>query len=362
MAGGGVGVSPRVAATTIEEWAKVVSEEAEKHLPHIALMKSKGRIKQGQASGGGMRWVIRVKDHSLQGFADMSPIHYERVNTKFSATLPWRGYYMVDSISLREKLEQGGPEAMIKVFANREEVMRRAGIRSLADKFYLDGNTPANVANEEFHGIESFMGIGTQVASDLVASVHDDTYGGLSTAVAGLDPVNTRAFTPVIINTAHTPVAGLRTWAATADQYLRAAILRSTYGAGPGDRVGLFTLTQAAFEDLLNLLDDKERIMVMRGDSTKLVSMGFSAVEVDGVPVIWDAAVPVTDSDATVVSGYGWTIDQMELRLMNSGNLFSSKVTYNSTFCTDDILLYIVGNLKFNPRHFVKLASITGVV
>jgi len=357
---GGLGVSPRVAATTIEEWAKVVSEEAEKHLPHIAMMRSKGRIKQGAASGGGMRWVVRVKDHTLQGFEDMSPISFERVNTKVNATLPWRGYYMVDAISLREKLEQGGPEAMIKVFANREEVMRRAAIRSLADKFYIDGNATGN--DQEFHGIESFMGISTQTATDELATTHDDTYAGLSTAVGTVDATNTRAWTPVIVNTAHTPTAGLRSFEDHADEYLRKGILESTYGAGPGDRIDLITLTKAAYEDFLNLLDDKERIPVTRGGSAKLVSMGFSAVEFDGVPVMWDSAVIATDSDSAVVQGYGWSHDQLELRLLNSGNLFSSKVTYNDTMATDNIFLYMVGNLKFRgPRHFVKFAAITGV-
>ena len=355
---GGLGVSPRVAATTIEEWAKVVSEEAEKHLPHIAMLKSKGRIKQGAASGGGMRWVVRVKDHTLQAFEDMSPISFERVNTKVNALLPWRGYYMVDAISLREKLEQGGPEAMIKVFSNREEVMRRAALRSLADKFYLDGS----VQTQDFHGIESFMGIDTQTATDQLATTTNSTYAGLSTAAGTVDATNTKAWTPVIVNTAHTPTAGLRTWADTADEYLRHAILQSTYGAGPSDRLSMFTLTKDGYEDLLNLLDDKERIPVVRGSAEKLVSMGFSAINFDGVPVIWDAAVPTTDADSTVVSGYGWTHDQMELRLLNSGNLFSSKVTYNDTMATDNIFLYMVGNLKFRgPRHFVKLAAITGV-
>ena len=355
---GGLGSSPRVAATTIEEWAKVVSEEAEKHLPHIALMRKKGRIKQGDASGGGMRWVARVKDHALQGFADMQAISFDRVNTKVNALLPWRGYYLNDAISLRERLEQGGPEAMIKVFSNREEVMRRAAVRGLAGKFYQDGNLAANVAAEEFHGIESFMGIGAQVATDALASVHNDTYAGLSTAVGTLDATNTKAWTPVIVNTNKTGT----TWATFADEHIRKALLNSQFGSGPGDKVDLITLTQSGYESYLNLMDDKERVMVSRGKGQGLTALGFSAMNHDGVDVIWDAAVPSTDAeDAVTVYGYGWTISQMELRLLNGGNLFAGKTTYNDSFATDNIFLYIVGNLKFNPRHFAKFADIAAV-
>ena len=355
---GGLGVSPRVAATTIEEWAKVVSEEAEKHLPHIALMRKRGRIKQGDASGGGMRWVVRVKDHALQGFTDMKAITFDRVNTKVNALLPWRGYYIVDSISLREKLEQGGPEAMIKVFSNREEVMRRAAVRGLAGKFYLDGNLTANIANEEFHGIESFMGIGAQTATDSLATITNDSYAGLSTTAAALDATNTKAWTPVIVNTNKTGTA----WSTFADEHVRKGLLNAQYGTGAGNQIDMITLTQDSYEAFLNLMDDKERLQVARGKGQGLSALGFSAINFDGVDVIWDAAVPATDAeDAVTVHGYGWTISQMELRLLNSGNLFASKVTYNDSYATDNIFLYIVGNLKFNPRHFAKFADIAAV-
>lgn len=360
---GGLGISSRVAKTTIEEWARVVSEETEKHLPLIKLMRSRGRIKQGAASGGGMRWVPRVADHALTGFKDMTPIDYERVNTKENAFLPWRGYKMTDAISLREKLEQGGPEAMIKVFTNREEVMRRAAIRGLADKFYQDGNLAANVTNEEFHGIESFMAITAgQVDTDVLATALSDSYAGLSTA-RGQANFTGDPWSPVIVSTDVNPGAGVEAWASFADEYLRRGIIESTYGAGPGDMIDLITLTKSSYEDLLNLLDDKERLSVARGSAFGKSNLGFKGIAFDGVDVIWDAAVPSTSTnDAAVVRGYGWTIDQLELRLLNKGNLFTGRVTYNDIMASDHIFLYMVGNLKFvSPRHFVKFADIRTV-
>lgn len=358
---GGTGISPRVAKVTIEEWSRTVSEEAEKHLPLLALMRKRGRIKQGDASGGGMRWVVRVKDHQLTGFQDMQPVQFSRLDTKVNAYLPWRGYYLQDAISLREKLENKGPEAIIKIFSGREEVMRRAGVRGLADKFYLDGNLAANAANEEFHGIESFMGISTQTDSDELATTHDDTYGGLSTAVGGLDSVNTRAWTPVIVNTDRDPGSGVLSWENYADEYMRLGLLKATYGSGPQDMVDLVCLTQDSYRDFLNLMDQKERLNVDRGQGQGLAALGFKSISFDGVDVIWDAAVPSTDDDGATVHGYGWTISQMELRLLNDGKLFTGEITKNDSYRTDNIFLYIVGNLKFNPRHFVKFADIRTV-
>lgn len=359
---GGLGVSQRVAKTTIEEWARVVSEETEKHLPLIKLMRSRGRIKQGAASGGGMRWVPRVFDHQLTGFKDMTPIDYERVNTLENALLPWRGYKLTDAISIQEKLEQGGPEAMIKVFSNREEVIRRAAIRGLASKFYQDGNLAANVTNNEFHGIESFMKIGTQTDSDKLATTLNDSYAGLSTArdQAGWtgDP-----WSPVIVNTDRDPGGGVEDWDNFADVYLRTGILESTYGAGPGDMIDLICLTKSSYEALLNLLDDKERLNVSRGQGFGKTNLGFKGIAFDGVDVMWDAAVPNdSTNDSATVHGYGWTIDQMELRLLNEGSLFTGRTTYNDLMAADHILLYMVGNLKFvSPRHFVKFADIRTV-
>lgn len=361
---GGLGVSQRVAKTTIEEWARVVSEETEKHLPLIKLLRERGRIKQGKASGGGMRWVPRVYDHQLTGFKDMQPIDFERVSTLENALLPWRGYKMTDAISLQEKLEQGGPEAMIKVFSNREEPMRRAAIRGLADKFFQDGNLAANVTANEFHGIESFMKVTAgQTDSDKLATAHSDTYAGLSTARSQANQTGD-PWTPVVVNTDRIPSGGTaETWANFADTYVRRGILESTYGSGPGDMIDLITLTKASYEDFLNLLDDKERLNVSRGASYGKSNIGFKGIAFDGVNVIWDASVPATSTnDAAVVRGYGWTVDQMELRLLNKGNLFSGRTTYNDLMAADHILLYMIGNLKFiSPRHFVKFADITTI-
>jgi len=359
MPGSGVGVSERVARTTISQWSKMVSEQTVDRYILLKMLQSKGRISYGN-SGGEMRWVIRYKDHELKGFPDNSPISFGRVHTLLNATLPWRGYHLTDAITLREKLEQGGKEAMIKVFANREETIRRAAARQLSGEWFKDGNLAANAAAETFHGVESFMGASTHTDSNVLAITQNDTYAGLSTAVSGITgATNSKMWTPVIVHTAD----NANTWAGSCDEYIRKLVIETCYGAGPEDNTDLILLTKASYELLLNKLDDKEQLNFRRGEATGVAKFGFEKfVELDGTSIGWDAGVPTTDQQglSSVVRGYSFNTSRMKLKVLGSGkSLFKSRVTFNDNYQADHIFLYLLGNLVFeSPRHFGKLADL----
>lgn len=368
--GDGIGVSERVAQATIAEWSKKVSEETTRNLVLLAMLQKKGKISYGH-SGGQMRWVVRKGEHPLSGFVDMQPITFERRNTKENAFLGWRAQKASDLITLREKLENSGPEAMIKVFEGREELIREGAIKAMAEQVYVDGDSAAAVAAEQFHGLESFMAItdGSQTATSIVATVHADTYANLGTVVGGVggdatDTKTNRLWTPVIINTSQTPTAGIKNWSDYAVEYIREMLIRGTYGQGEADRMNLVILNQAAYTDLMNLMDDKERILVNRGAGEELVSLGFrNIVEIDGCPVTWDFACPTTDSDSNTVRGYGLNTNKVEFCVLGpkgQKNLFSSRVDFNVSFQADCVFLWLIGNFKFqSPRHFGKLVDIT---
>lgn len=369
VAGQGVGVSERVLQTTIAEWSKKVSEETTRNLVLFAMLQKKGRISYGH-SGGQMRWVVRKAEHPLTGHIDMEPITVQRRNTKVNAYLGWRGQRSDDLISLQEKLENAGPEAMIKAFEGREELIREGAIRALAEQVYVDGEAAAPAAANQFHGLESFMAItdASQTATSIIATVHADTYASLSTVVGAVggsatDTKTNRLWTPVIINTSQTPTAGIKNWADYAVEYVREMIIRGTYGQGPSDRMDLVILNRDAYTDLLNLMDDKERILVNRGAGEDLVSLGFrNIVEIDGIPVTWDIACPTTDSDSNTVRGYGLNTNKVEFCVLGpkgSKKLFDSRVDFNINYHADQISLWLLGNFKFSPRHFGKLVDIT---
>lgn len=368
--GDGIGVSERVAQTTIAEWAKKVGEETTRNLILFAMMQKKGKISYGH-SGGQMRWVVRKAEHPTSGFPDMQPITFERLNTKTNAFLPWRSQKASDLITLREKLENSGPEAMIKAFEDREGLIREACIRRMAELVYVDGNEASAEADDQFHGLESFMGItdGSQTATEIIATVHSDTYANLSTTVGSVggsatDTKTNRLWTPVIINTSQNPGSGTKAWADYAIEYIREMLIRGTYGQGPGDRMNLVILSRQSYTDLLNLMDDKERILVNRGAGEELVSLGFkNIVEVDGTPVTWDFACPTTDVDSNTVRGYGLNTDKVEFCVLgpkSQKSIFAGRVDFNVSFQSDCVFLWCLGNYKFqSPRHFGKLVDIT---
>jgi hypothetical protein len=370
VAGQGVGVTERVLQTTIAEWSKKVSEETTRNLVLFAMLQKKGKISYGH-SGGQMRWVVRKGEHPLTAFVDMEPVTVQRRNTKVNAYLGWRGQRADDLISLQEKLENAGPEAMIKAFEGREALIREGAIKALSEMVYTDGESAAAVAANQFHGLESFMGItdGSQTATSIIATVHADTYASLGTVVGGVggsatDTKTNRIWTPVIINTSQTPAAGIKNWSDYAVEYIREMLIRGTYGQGEGDRMNLVMLNRDAYTDLLNLMDDKERILVNRGAGEELVSLGFrNIVEIDGCPVTWDFACPTTDSDSNTVRGYGLNTNKVEFCVLGpkgQKKLFDSRVDFNVSYSADQISLWLLGNFKFeSPRHFGKLVDIT---
>lgn len=351
MAGEGVGVSERVAATTISQWAKMVSELTEQRYILLSLLKSKGRISYGN-SGGEIRWPFRYKDHALSGFPDNSPIAFSRKHTLKNATLPWRGYYLEDAITLREKLEQGGKEAMIKVFSNREEVMRRAAIRQMADEWFKDGNSAANAAAETFHGIESFLA-SSNSSDTLENDVYSDSYAGHTTAAGGIaGSTDSRVWTPTVVNSTY----GSNTWATKANELIRHMILQLSFGNSSEDNIDLILLTKTSYRDLLNLLETKERLNIKRGEGVSVAKLGFDKfVELDGVSIGWDAGVPATDDGGTAVNGYAFNTDRLKLKVMGKkgGSLFTARTTFNDNYQADHIFMHCLGNLQFeSPRFF----------
>lgn len=356
--GSGVGRTSRVAAVTIAKWAKRVSEITKRKLVLYALLSKKGLIHYCDG-GGQLRWPVRVEEHQIEEWVDAVPVPFTRLDTKDNAFLPWRGYRASDAITLQEKLENGGEAAIVKIFEGREKQIREAITRKFAAEFYIDGN----VSTRRFHGIESFMGIGAQTDTDVEATNPSDTYANLSTVPAALssDSDLARIWTPTIISTNRNPGTGIISWADAADEYLRAGIIRTQFGNAEEDMLDLILLTRSSYEDLLNILDNKERIMVNRGAAAGLVSMGFKAVvEIDGVPVMWDVAVPSTDANGDVVRGYGWNSSRFQLYLLGKEKqLWKVITTYNQSYQADEIFLWCYGNFQAeSPKYFAKFADI----
>ncbi len=372
MPGSGIGITDRVAKVTLAHWARHVSDQAKNRFPLLKVLSQKGRIKRGK-HGGELRWPVQYKQHSLVPHIDAQAQTFDRFNEIKNANLRWAGLECVDAITHQEKEENGGEEAVVKIFASRAKLMQRSALQQFGKKPYVDGDS----ADREFHGLESMMSLTGQTATDALATTLNDTYAGLSTsytafkagAVKGTDE-EYGVWSPVVVNCNRTVSGSTRAWSDFADEYIRKGLIEATYGDAEEDCVDLIMLKKQSFEEFLNLLDDKERVNLVRGSDPQGAAYGFNPkrfVHFDGVAVGWDFGVPATDSQAGLdtVHGYGLNTDMMELCLLGKSGgkgdtIFSVKTAYDPYRMADLIRLICLGNFKFeSPRHFIKFAEIS---
>lgn len=357
MAGEGIGVSQEAAAVTLANWAKSVGQLTTNKFAFTAALKNKKKIKYKQ-DGGEIRWPIRYRDHDIQAYTDMGTKTYVKTPTLKNANLEWRGFESTEAVTLMEKKQNRGKSAVVKIFKDRAQHVREGLMRRLGERWHKDGNSTAGVAENRFHGIESFGSFTGQTATDKLATTPNDTYAGQGTGYTSLKSDATAgeteygAWSPVIVNCNRT-VGSTRAWADFADAYLRSGILEASRGAMAEDNLDLILLNKSAYEDLLNIADDKERLVFERGDPLELVKMGFRQfVELDGVMVGWDFGVPAADESGNVVHGYGYNCDRMELKMLNDESLWELHSNFGMGQGADLMLFVSLGNLKFDsPRY-----------
>lgn len=350
--------SLRVLHTTREEWSKELHNETLESHPLLKLLNEKKRVTYGH-SGTKLKWTVKFKQLALTPYADMQALSWERNLLTKTAELDYRGYKVVDAISEFEKFQnRGGVEAVIDLFSDKASRMAEDANDRLCAEFYVDGNATGNTLR--LHGIESMMSISTQTAGDALATTLNDTYAGLSTAKGTYESDSTASgydfWSPTIVSTNPTG----KTWATHADEFIRRGIVEQRRTQKPNEQLDMFLVGRSDYYTLLNLLDDKERVMVTNGDQG-IRKFGFKeVVNIDGVDVSFDPDIPTPDGASDVVRGYGFNTSKMELCLMSKkGNFWdASGDAFDETTMAFRFWLGFYGNLKFSPRHFVKLADI----
>lgn len=371
MAGEGIAITQRAAEVTIAHWEKKISDQAKQRFVVLDALTRRGRIKR-VTGGGQIRWPVMYDYHELRAHVDGKEQVYDRFNGLDNAVLPWAGYELTDIATFEEKEQNGGEAAIVKILNDRAPHMMKSALQRFGRKFYVDG--PASSQKREFHGLESMMSINAvaQVATDEFATTPNDTYAGIGTsrtslnsaAVAG-DP-SYGAWTPVVVNCNRTSGGSTLNWDQYADEYIRAMLIEACYGDGEEDMIDFVPLRKSSFKSLLNILDDKERVNLVRGDQVR-VGYGFKPtrfLDFDGAGVTWDFGVPATDGAGDVVHGYGLNLDAMSLKLLDSepkkNRIFRLRKGFDPTREADLFRLVCLGNFCFeSPRHFGKLAEIS---
>lgn len=368
MAGEGIGVSERVAAVTIANWSKKINDTLRRKFAFFQALEAKKKIKYG-VGGGELRWPFQYKDHEISAYVDMGQKTYQRVERLKNASLPWRGYESTEAISLQEKLENKGKSAVVEIFKDRAKEVRKGLMRQLGENMHKSGSSTNGLNLNRFHGIESFGNVGSQTATNDLATTPNSTYAGYGTgytsinASASAGDTDYGIWSPTIVNCNKTSGGSTLAWADYADQYIRKLILECSFGPSDEEGLDMVLLRKASYEALLNILDDKERVPVERGHPLGMVEFGFRhMVQIDGVLVGWDRGVPATDEQATpdVVHGYGYNFDELELCMLNEGSIWEHEKDWTMAQGAWVLYFYCLGNLKFNsPRYHGLLKEIS---
>jgi hypothetical protein len=357
----------RVANTTIANYIRQEEVNVLRARKLLSSLQSRGRVTMNH-SGTEMDWKVRYRQSPMQGYADGDTLSFPRQNRHKTAKLPWRGYTAQDSISKMEIEQNKGSEAIIKLIDNLAKFLMEDMSEQFGQQLYVDGN--ASGYTKGIHGLESAFGV-SGAASDGYIGTPSDTYADLNTGLGyygGSWTLNSSNSTwprnvgsaeydfwsPLIVDYTDTAwAASTKTWPNTCIEVLRFAI---THAGRNKDRKGtmdMFLLDKELYRKLLDAEETKQQIRIQRGEKVGLVALGFNdVINFDGVDVTSEFGIPAN-------VGYGLTIDAMELCSLQNSLFKADTPDPEISTRTLRYAIDMLGNMKFNPRSFVKLAAVT---
>lgn len=377
----------RVIATTIVNHLREQEIATFRKFKVFAMLESSGNVIMNQ-SGRGFDWNVRFRNAPVTGNTGDTPRTFSRINMWKRAELPWRGFTTTDSIYRREMLENRGQQALVDVAGKMAERLQESLEQHLSYQPYRDGNAAG--AENDFHGLESFLGYDGTVSEAIGAGAFDkrtsgntadrygypdDNYAGLSTRLGFYGggrigsgtgvwpnvPVDPEVdyYSPLVINTNATSFNNESTpkgnWKLNCVQAIREGIHGTKRNDTKEAQIDLVVLDRQMYIQFLNTYNDKERIAISKESGLK--AMGFTDVTtMDGIEVCSEYAVPPG-------RGYGLSIGNMELRCLENqlmvaeGPFFSEETQSYRYACST------LGNFKFkSPRSFFTLAPVTAEV
>lgn len=366
----------RVIQTTISNYLRQEEQATFRRFKIFAMIDSRGGVVMNQG-GTDMNWQVRFRNQPVSGNDGTTPRVFARHNLWQTATLPYRGYQVTDSLTKREMLENRGQAALINVAGSMASRLQESMNEHLAGEVYVDGNLPQNALR--FHGLESMFAIDGTIKIDdgtkRAANAADmfgwpaDNYGGLNTSLgayagsqlegvwpSGVADPEYDFWSPIVVNTTSTAFKAITgkptsTWADNATAAMREGIHQTKRNDTKSSQIDMIVLDRRLYIDWLGTLDNKERIVVSSTNGLK--ALGFNDVtELDGCSVTTEYSVPSG-------CGYGLSVDNIELRCMEGSLLQSEGPFYNEDTQAYRFCVSVLGNLKMkSPRNFFKLQAI----
>jgi hypothetical protein len=356
--------------TTRHKYMKGASDLTVRKRLLLAMLKRRGRIEYN-CSGDELRWDVEFSEPPVSAYGDGGVVDFSNHDAYRQLGIDWRGYIATDTMSKKQERMNRGEEAIVNVFQNKANKLRKSIMNNFAGEVYRSGSSAGRENN--IHGLETFMTAGTVTAADRIAAPNT-TYGttNLSTALGAYGGDWSSALTtpnnasigtdwpdgsgaseydflsPKLVNWSSTNWGtGSTTWEANAWRVVSQVI---TWLTLTGDSDGMPTLLPMAsnlFQGYKNAQETKTRINVPHKEAQDL---GFGMVlNQDGVGIY-------PDFDCPVNTAYALNLNQMMLCSLfpelfwMEGPDKDPRTAWSWLF---GIGFY--GNAKYQPKHFGKI-------
>jgi hypothetical protein len=368
----------RVIQTTIQNYLRETEQTTFRRFKVFAMLEGSGNVVMN-AAGLNLNWQVRMRNQPVSGNNGETPRVFARQNLFQTATLPYRGYQVTDSLFKREMLENRGQAALINVAGGMATRLEESMSQHLSKEIYIDGNKAGN--DLRFHGLESIFAVDGTVSivdgSKRTANADDpfgwpaDNYAGLNTglgAVAGsqlegswpngvADP-EYDFWSPIVVNYTSKYFKGKNsagadsfTWDDQCVQAVREGIQQAKRNDTKESQIDMVVLDRKLYIAYMNKLDSKERALISSNTGLKLYGFKDSFIQ-DGCDITTEYAVPAG-------CGYGLSIANMELYCMEGNLLTSEGPFYNEDTQAYRYVVSVLGNIKLkSPRNFFKLQAI----
>jgi len=368
----------RVIQTTIQNYLRETEQTTFRRFKVFAMLEGSGNVVMN-ASGLNLNWQVRYRNQPVSGNNGETPRVFARQNLFQTATLPYRGYQVTDSIYRREMLENRGQAALINVAGGMATRLEESMSQHLSKEIYIDGYKAGNELR--FMGLESIFAIDGTVSivdgTKRVANADDpfgwpaDNYAGLSTGLGatagsqlegswpnGVADPEYDYWSPIVVNYTSKYFKGKNsagadsfTWDDQCVQAVREGIQQAKRNDTKESQIDMVVLDRKLYITYMNKLDSKERALISSNTGLKLYGFKDSFIQ-DGCDVTTEYAVPAG-------VGYGLSIANMELYCMEGNLLTSEGPFYNEDTQAYRYVVSVLGNLKLkSPRNFFKLQAI----
>lgn len=372
----------RTAATTLAKHIRDVEENMLRNYQLGALLEAAGRVNYNNA-GEGFDWPVQYRLHTVEGNTGETARNFARRNLWKQANMEYRGYQTTDSMYYREFRSNRGEEGIIKVFDNFVQRLETSIEQALGGEYYVNGYDTGN--SQGWHGLESVFGTITHTLPSNGGAARNSsnepdkvgnpagTYAGISKVLGaaggaqetgvgwpnGVADPEFDFWSPLVVNynatTFGDQTAGkTHSFATQGDEAMRFAIIHAQRNTSQNGQISNIMLSRQLYMDLLNLIDEKERIQIT--SEHQLRALGFkNTVNFDGIEVSWETAIP----DGV---GYGLNYQNIELKSMDDSLLRSEGPEYDIHSQAFNAVVSTLSNLKFSsPRNFFKLQALTAV-